>query len=401
MAIEIEAGRLGPRYADWMKLNLSLAFPLTAELLVRRSTIIDLKDMRVLATANRHSRPLPGPRGPDGYHAPICNPMTGSHPANSNSRSDLVITFEEAGVARCKCIGAGFGLLVGSFLLAIGILFIYQIAQHDYHKPLYQNTHIEESQILVQDDIHYVLDNLTGLKLNSSDLLDPLWFPEYEYDYSSVREGERYAGPALAVLGAIVFLLSLSLCMWLKISGKIIILQSDDRIISMQESSPFRAGTVIANSAVTGEAIPLETFAHSSPSPTALRASRSPRHARYSPAPSPSRSPRHGADLPPNRSPPPSLRPAAIPSYEQVSQQNLTPSTTPHLCRHHRRVQSALASTGSPVASPLFARPASEQPRQSSLRIPSSSCAASPARPLRSTLPPNAPPPAYADVFPN
>ena len=122
-------------------------------------------------------------------------------------------------------------------------------------------------QILVEEDVQYVLDNLTKLQLNASDLFDPLWFPEYEYEYSrlvcnstvslvsllfqksssapmlnlyslsiSVREGERYAGPALAVLGAIVFLLSLSLCMWLKISGKIIVLQSDERIVSMQES---------------------------------------------------------------------------------------------------------------------------------------------------------------------
>jgi len=249
------------------------------------------------------------------------------------------------------------------------------------------------------DDVQYVLDNLT-LQLNTSDLLEPLYEYDYEYQYSSVREGERYAGPALAVLGAIVFLLSLSLCMWLKISGKIIVLQSDERIVAMQESSPFRGGTVIANSAVAGEAIPMETFSQSSPSPAPMRVSRSPRHDRYPPVSSPARSPRLGVTGPVSAVP--TATHSVIPSYEQLSQHDATPNTTPHLCRHHRRVQSALASSGGGgAASPLFTHQSADHPRQSSLRIPTSSSTASPVHVARSTLPPNAPPPAYADVFPN
>ena len=64
------------------------------------------------------------------------------------------------------------------------------------------------------------------------DVYNLLYWPHF----LSVRSGERYAGPSLAVLGAVVFLLSLSLCMWLKISGKIIVLQSESRLLTNEDS---------------------------------------------------------------------------------------------------------------------------------------------------------------------
>jgi len=243
-----------------------------------------------------------------------------------------------------------------------------------------------------------MLDNLTYF--NITDHLETYWTPsiEYDYEYSSVHEGERYAGPSLAVLGAIVFLLSLSLCMWLKISGKIIVLQSESRLLSMEDSG----GTVVLDSATNGDVIPMENLTSTAPSPTALRTSRSPRRSHYSPVPSPARSPRHVTQI--ASSPLVSNARPVIPTYDQISRdQTPTPNATPHLCRHHRRVQSSLAGTGSAAASPLFARQAASPVaahRQSSLRIPTSSTT-SPAHALHATLPPNAPPPAYADVFPN
>jgi len=295
--------------------------------------------------------------------------------------------------------------LVGSFLLAIGILFIYQIAQYDYYKPIYHKAHIEENQVVVRDDGQFVLENTTRFTSNDSNFVETFWTSSnFDFEYSSVREGERYAGPSLAVLGAIVFLLSLSLCMWLKISGKIIVLQSTSEnrhLLTMQETS----GTIVLNPPANGEAIPLQTYANSTPSPTVRRASRSPRHSNHSPVPSPVRSPHHVAAGRMSSSSPLTAGRAGIPTYDQISlEQSPTPNTTPHLCRHHRRVQSSLVGSGSPAASPLFARQAatpSSAQRQSSLRIPPASSVASPAHALRATLPPNAPPPAYADVFPN